>query len=340
MTKSLVINNSAEDGTRKSRKSQLMTSAAAAVLVAFGAPSAVAQVTVTDAGGADTLGTVTPQGQVEITESDQVLVDLAAGLTSTVTVFDNDDSSNIRVDGNAPANMVIITNAGTIDNDVGSDDEEVAIFVDNGEDGVTINNSGLIQGDDGVIFLEGDGATLVNSGTIEGTGAQTEGVIFIDRDADSLVNTITNQASGVVTSVGGPTISVESLLGTVGGGDPEGATPAEPSTFTGVSDVVISNAGQILNTGTDSSDSAITLLADFGNTSEGSLDFDDPNLVLPVGFALNAVVDSDSDASPRGCLENIAGVAEQQVNCVVNLTLTNTNVIDADGGSGLSLIHI
>ena len=112
------------------------------------------------------------------------------------------------------------------------DDEDTVIFIDNSEDDnvVSVAEGAVLQGEDGVIFQEGDGLNLTNAGTIEGIGAANEGVIYFDRDSDGTENVIDN--SGTITGVGGPTIGVDTLLGNVGG-NRDDATAEEPVVFGG-----------------------------------------------------------------------------------------------------------
>ena len=327
-----------------SYKSVLKTSAATAVLMALSIPSAFAQITVTDADGNDTIGEpFASDQQVSITEPNQVLINIAAGASATVSTFEDASSSDvtsgssvIRIDGDSTQDGITITNAGTLTSMV-DNDEEVAIFIDNAEDNVTINNlaGGIIEGVNGVIFQEGDGVTINNDGIIRGTGDANEGVIYFDRDADSTENVINN--TGLITSISGHAIGVDTLLGTVGGDE----TTADPSTFTGIATFTLNNSGTISNTLTDISDGsngnsdAINFNGDPGNTSEGS-------------------VSGSSNDSPRGCIENIAGQADPQINCQINLDITNSGTISAardstsnaairsesDAVLSLSLIHI
>ena len=186
------------------------------------------------------------------------------------------------------------------------DDEDTVIFIDNSEDDNVVNvaEGAVLQGEDGVIFQEGDGLILTNAGTIEGTGAANEGVIYFDRDSDGTENVVDN--SGTITGVGGPTIGVDTLLGNVSG-NRDDATAEEPVVFGGGAVLTITNSGTISNTSTGSNADAINFNGDPGNTSEGSL--------------------GGSSANPRGCLENVAGVDAPLVNCQVNFTLTNSGTI-------------
>jgi len=118
-------------------------------------------------------------------------VNAAVGVTQTIadTPGDDDpDNGNIVLDGSSNDGTVI-TNAGTLIN-LDTQDENVVIFIDNGENDVVINNdaTGVLQGVNGVIFAEGDALTLTNAGLIEGTGDATEGVVYFDRDVDSETN--------------------------------------------------------------------------------------------------------------------------------------------------------
>ena len=162
-----------------SRKVALITSAAGLVMMAA-APAAHAQ-------DLDiTANTTTPV--VNPGSNSGLTINIAAGVNFTVADNDTNDgrprNSNFSLDDGT--DDIIINNAGSIiSND--QTDEETAIFFDNSEDNLTINNlaTGLIEGVDGAIYLEGDGANITNAGIIRGTGAADEGVIYIDREADS-----------------------------------------------------------------------------------------------------------------------------------------------------------
>ena len=238
-------------------------------------------------------------------------VNAAVGVTQTIadTPGDDDpDNGNIVLDGSSNDGTVI-TNAGTLIN-LDTQDENVVIFIDNGENDVVINNdaTGVLQGVNGVIFAEGDALTLTNAGLIEGTGDATEGVVYFDRDVDAETNFVVN--SGTITSVGGPAIGVDSLLGSVSPSSSSAVGPGVLSTFSGLLSIEIDNSGTISNTGSSGSDSAaIFFNGDPGNTSEGSL--------------------GGSSANPRGSLENIDGSAVQQINSQIDVTLVNSGTISA-----------
>ena len=131
------------------RRTALMISAAAVAFVV--AAPANAQIMITDDTPVSNPG---PNG-----------VTSAAGVTQTVGSGDN-----IELEDQSSDNAVISLAGTHINND--GDDEDVVVFVDNSEDDITINvlSTGVLQGLDGVIFYEGDGAIIDNAGLIEGTG--------------------------------------------------------------------------------------------------------------------------------------------------------------------------
>jgi len=221
-------------------------------------------------------------------------VDVPATTTQTV-----DSGDNIELEDNTNDNTIINV-AGTMINNDG-DDEDVNIFVDNSEDDVVINiaSTGVLQGVDGVIFYEGDGATIINEGLIEGTGNATEAVVYFDRDADGAVNFINN--SGTITGVDGPTIGVDTLLGT----DPSSGTVGDEE---GIARFTLINSGTISNTGVDDGDSdAINFNGDPGTTG----------------------------GEARGCLENDGAF----LLCQVEVDITNSGTISAarDNGSNAAI---
>lgn len=266
----------------RAKKLALLSSAAAATLMVT-MPAAFAQIEIVDDTPVDN-----PGGQT---------VNAAAGVTQTVN-----DGDNIELEDNTNDGTVI-TNAGTLINNDG-DDEDVVIFIDNSEDDVSITNAstGILQGVDGVIFQEGDALTLVNDGLIEGTGNATEGVVYFDRDADGEVNSITN--SGTITGVGGPTIGVDTLLGT----DPSSSTVGDEE---GIARFTLVNTatGVISNTDTagDGDSDAINFNGDPGTTG----------------------------GAARGCLENSGAL----VLCQVEVDITNAGEISTarDNGSNAAI---
>ena len=283
---------------RKIARSALMMTTAAAALVFWHAP-ALAQTDTTIVDGQTT--TVANPGGGTVTAP--------AGVTQTV-----DNGSNIDLENNTNDDSTIIVDGTLINND--TDDEDVVIFIDNGEDDVvvTIGATGVLEGVNGVIFAEGDAVNITNDGTITGTGVAEEGVIYIDRDADGALNTITN--NGTITSVGGPAIGLDSLLGTAPGSSATGgATPAAPNVFGGTLNVLLTNTGTIENTGTAGGTNAIFFNGDPGNTSEGSI--------------------GGSSANPRGCFENIDGAATPQINCQFGITINNSGTISSTNGEAI-----
>ena len=274
-----------------SRKTALVTSTAIFMMMAA-APMAQAQIVITDG---QTTPVFDPNGET---------VTAAAGVTQTIANTDADDdpdNGNIVLDG-SNNDGTVITNDGTLIN-LDTQDENVVIFVDNGEDDVVVTNNGTLQGINGVVFFEGDSATLTNSATgiIEGTGSATEGVVYFDRDVDGNENIVTN--AGRITSVGGPTIGLDSLLGTAASsGDTASATAENPNQFGGTLVLTLNNSGTIENTG---SGNAIFFNGDPGSTSEGS-----------------------SGSQQRGCIENIAGGATN-IQCQFNIDLDNSGTISA-----------
>ncbi len=232
----------------------------------------------------------------------------AEGVTQTV-----DSGDNIELENNTNDDTVITLGGTHINND--GDDEDVVIFVDNSEDDVVINvlSTGVLQGLDGVIFYEGDGAIITNDGLIAGTGEATEAVVYFDRDADGAVNSLTN--NGTITSVGGATVGVDVLLGT----DPSSGTVGDEE---GIARFTLVNTGTISNTGTDSDADAIHFNGDPGNTGgedRGCIEGDRVNCVIEVDLTnsgtisasnantSNAAIRSESDAVLRGTIVNEAG---------------------------------
>ena len=294
---------------KKSQSVLLKTAVASSMAVMFVAAPVAAQMTIQITDGQTTSVFDPGTGNT---------VNAAEGVTQTIadTPADDDpDNGNIVLDGSSNDQVTVI-NAGTLINE-DTQDENVVIFIDNAEDQINITNTatGTLSGVNGVLFFEGDEATLVNDGLIEGTGVATEGVVYFDRDADSNVNTITN--SGTITGVGGATIGVDALLDT--------AT------------LVLTNTGDITNSGTDGNADAININGDPGSTNSNT----------PFG---PDITDADGDGNitegtptERGCSESeidpdarapIAGTEGSVVNCQHNLTIDNSGTISTDSEAG------
>ena len=273
----------------------------------------------------------------------------ADGVTQTVDSGDNIELENDTNDG------TVITLGGThINND--GDDEDVVIFVDNGEDDVVVNilSTGVLEGVDGVIFFEGDRATLTNDGLIAGTGEATEAVVYFDRDADGNVNTVTN--NGTITSVGGATIGVDSLLGT----DPSSGTVGDEE---GITRFTLVNTGMITNTGSDGDADAIHFNGDPGNTGgedRGCLEADGTRVLCQVEVNItnsgtisadqtstsNAAIRSESDAVLLGTITNEAGgmitggsnaIRINGAHADHNVTISNAGTINGLGDAGIQI---
>lgn len=142
------------------------------------------------------------------------------GEGATVNIDVNDECTLasgdiVDLENDQQDNVVINIAAGTTLTNTDSSDEDVVIFVDNSEDRVEINieAGATLNGDNGVIFLEGDGARLYNEGSIIGTGTAEEGVLYIDRDTDSDRNYINNLGNGeIIAQADGPAIGIEVLI--------------------------------------------------------------------------------------------------------------------------------
>ena len=166
---------------KKSQSVLLKTAVASSMAVMFVAAPVAAQMTIQITDGQTTSVFDPGTGNT---------VNAAEGVTQTIadTPADDDpDNGNIVLDGSSNDQVTVI-NAGTLINQ-DTQDENVVIFIDNAEDQINITNTatGTLSGVNGVLFFEGDEATLVNEGLIEGTGVATEGVVYFDRDADSNV---------------------------------------------------------------------------------------------------------------------------------------------------------
>ena len=302
------------------------------------------------------------QAQVVITDNTPVQNPGPDGVTSAEGVTQTVDSGdNIRLE-NQSSDGAAITLGGThINND--GDDEDVVIEIDNSEDEITVNvlSTGVLEGLDGVVFFEGDDQTLNNAGIIRGTGEATEAVVYFDRDADGLLNTVIN--SGTITSVGGATLGVDSLLGT----DPSSSTVGDEE---GIARFRLVNTGTISNTGTDSDADAVHFNGDPGSTGgedRGCIEDDRVNCVIEVDItnsgtisasrnnSSNAAIRSESDAVLRGTIANEAGGMVTGASNAIRingahadhaLTLTNAGTINGQaeagiliGGTGVSVVN-
>ena len=183
---------------------------------------------------------------------------------------------------------------------------------------VNIDEGAHLQGVNGVIFIEGDETTITNNGFIENTGNADEGAIYYDRDADGEVNTLVNNGT-IINSGGGPTIGVDSLLGT----DPSSGTVGDEE---GIARFTLNNTGGIFNTDVEDSDSdAINFNGDPGTTggeARGCLEQDGTFVLCQ--FEID-ITNSGTISAARDNGSNAAIRIEQDA--VVSGTITNT----ADG---------
>jgi len=272
-----------------SRNKSLFTSSAAAVLttVAFmaGAQSASAQVVVDvtdctsfpiDNPGTDDMGAV---------------INIDVGGTCTTTSGDN-----IELEDLAQDDVIINVASGTTLVNTDVSDEDTIVFIDNSENATTINvaNGATLSGVNGVIFVEGDGADIINEGTIVGTGIQEEGTIYFDRDTDSDQNRVVNLGTGqILAQNNGPAIGIEVLI----------ADSFDDAEDVGVQQALedfptfrIVNSGLIQTVGTESDDNdAISIAGSPGSTG---------------GFV-------------RECFEGVA------INCIANVRIINTGTIES-----------
>ena len=288
------------------------------------------------------------QAQIVITDNTPVsnpggqTVTSAAGVTQTVSNGDNIELEDDTNDG------TVINLAGVHIN-TDTSDEDVVIFIDNSEDNVVVNiaSTGVLRGDNGVIFQEGDGLTLTNDGLIEGTAAEAdpdEGVLYFDRDTDSTLNTVTN--NGIITNLGGgPTIGIDALLDTT--------------------TVTLVNTGTIssLNGSDDSDSDAINFNGDPGNTGgidRGCLEGDGASVLcqFQIDFtnsgtisaardnSSNAAIRIEEDAVVSGTITNLAGgmITGASTGIYVNgahaphsLTITNAGTISGTSATGITI---
>ncbi len=279
----------------------LFTSSAASVLSAFMfmaiAPNAQAQVTVTTCAGlpVDNPGVADAGETVNIDTSGDAECIVASG-----------DIIHLE-DGNQD-DVIINIASGSLLTSTDTDDEDTVIFIDNSENNTEINiaNGAVLSGVDGVIFIEGDGTTINNSGDIIGTGAAEEGVIYIDRDTDSDVILINNTSTGrILAQDNGPAIGIEVLIAD-GADDAEDiGVQSDPSDFPTIT-IINRNGGLIQSTGSvDDDNDAISIAGNPGDTG---------------GFT-------------RACIETLdstgATVATPALNCIVNLRVVNGGTIES-----------
>jgi len=188
-------------------------------------------------------------------------VNVAAGVTSTITSGDNIAFLDQLSDG------ATVTNDGILIN-LDESDEDVVVFIDNSENDITVINNGTFEGVNGVIFAEGDQVVIENNGIILNTGVADEGAVYFDREADGLPQTLINTGT-ITNSGGGAAVGFDAQLGQ----DPSGGTVNDES---GTATFILNNSGTIENTDTVDSDSdAINLNGDPGTQngfSRGSLE--------------------------------------------------------------------
>ena len=290
---------------RKSKKSLLVTSAATLALMMGAVPlSAQAQV-------------------VDVTTCEDLPLE-NPGTGSTVNVNTNAectvaDGDVIELEDDSQDGVTINIASGTTLISTDSSDEDTVIFYDNSENLLTVNidEGAVLRGENGVIFIEGDETTITNNGLIENVGNADEGAIYYDRDADGEVNTLINNGT-ITNSGGGPTIGIDSLLGT----DPSSGTVGDEE---GIARFTLNNTGIISNTDVDDSDSdAINFNGDPGTTggeARGCLEQDGAFVLCQFEVDItnsgtisaardngsNAAIRIEQDAVVSGTITNVAG---------------------------------
>jgi hypothetical protein len=291
----------------------LFLSSAATVLSAFAftaiAPAAQAQVTVNTCAGL-------PVNNPGVSDAGETVnIDTSGDGECIVASGDI-----IHLEDGQQDDIIINIASGTLLTSTDADDEDTVIFIDNSENNTEINiaNGAVLSGFDGVIFIEGDGTTINNSGDIIGTGAAEEGVIYIDRDTDSDVILINNNSTGrIIAQDNGPAIGIELLIA-------DGADDAEDigvqSNFSDFPTVTIinRNGGLIQTTGSASDDNdAINIAGNPGDTG---------------GFTRACIETTDSTGAP---------VATPALNCIVNLRVVNGGTIqsiyDSSSNAGITV---
>lgn len=308
-----VNNHENQDGERaNSFTSKLLTaSAASAFMLMAYTPAAHAQVPVIDVTSCADVAGNPGIGDVGAIVNIDVNAECITSSGDNILL----DSSELNEEGQD--NVTINIASGTTLRNTDTSDEDTVIFIDNAENATSIfiEEGASLIGTNGVIFVEGDGALIRNTGDIIGTGPQEEGTIYIDRDTDSDVNIIHNDATGrILAENNGPAIGIELLLAD---GEDDAENVGVQSALEDFPFVTIRNFGLIGTTGTESDDNdAINIAGNPGTTG---------------GFNRPCIETTDSTG---------ATVATPVLNCIVNLQVSNHGTISSDfDNSGSAAIN-
>ena len=184
------------------------------------------------------------------------------------------------------------------------------LYIGNADHDLSIVNSGQIDSGSRAVNLDGDNVTLLNQGSILGTGNQRNGTVYLDGTADDI--TVNNQGT-VDAGIAGSGISVQ--VGAANGlGD-------------GINDVELSadifNSGLITGRGDSNVPAGIRLFVGSGLT-EATFDGDITN-------ALGGVIASEQQA---GILIEAGVVFDGLITNSGTISGGNGFAIDADGALG------
>ncbi|MDV3350047.1 calcium-binding protein, partial [Leptothoe sp. LEGE 181152] len=185
------------------------------------------------------------------------------------------------------------------------------LYIGDADHDLSIVNSGQIESGSRAVNLDGDNVTLVNQGSILGTGTQRNGTVYLDGTADNI--SINNQLGTIDAGVAGSGISVQ--VGAASGlGD--GIDDLELSAD-------ISNSGLIQGRGDSSVPAGIRLFVGSGLT-EATFSGDITN-------ELNGVIASEEQA---GILIESGVIFDGQITNFGTISGGNGLAIDADGALG------
>lgn len=241
---------------------------------------------------------------------------------------DVSSGDHIEIENNAFDGGFINILAGSYLVNTDTSDEDTVIFLDNSEDlfEITVDDGAGLFGANGVIFVEGDGSTITNSGDIVGTGAAEEGVIYYDRDTDGVENLLTNTATGHIQSAAGAAIGIEVLFADSFDELSDVGVQNAFSDFPTIT--IINQAGGIIETLAESNrdDDAINIAGNPGTSNNLNREILEIDAADPTATVLNGIVNLTINNS--GLIQTLsASSSDAAINieddAIFNGTITN-----------------
>ncbi len=187
------------------------------------------------------------------------------------------------------------------------------LYIGNADHNLQIVNSGQIESGSRAVNIDGDNVTLVNQGSILGTGNQRNGTVYLDGTADNI--TINNQLGTIDAGIGNAGSGISVQVGTANGlGD-------------GIDDLDLSaditNSGFIQGRGDRNVPAGIRLFVGSG--------LSEATFTGTITNKLNGVITSEQQA---GILIEAGIIFDGQITNSGTISGGNGFAIDADGALG------